>query len=57
VSGRDGITRRRFVAGAAGAAAAIGTGVPLVGCGGDDAPGRGTVVVVGAGLAGLTAAY
>jgi len=52
------MTRRRFVAGSAGAAA-IGLGVPLIGCGSDGGGGesRGRVVVVGAGLAGLTAAY
>jgi monoamine oxidase len=53
------MTRRRFVAGAAGAVATLGLGVPLLGCGGDAKRkrGRGSVVVVGAGLAGLTAAY
>jgi monoamine oxidase len=59
VSQRPGITRRGFVAGAAGAAAAWGAGVSLAGCGdgGPDDGGQGRVVVVGAGLAGLTAAY
>ena len=48
------MTRRRFVAGAA----ALGCGIALSGCGSDGgARGRGRVVVVGAGLAGLTAAY
>ena len=52
-----GMTRRRFVGGAAGAAA-LGLGAPLMGCGSDGGGrGRGRVVVVGAGLAGLTAAY
>jgi len=51
------MTRRRFVAGAAGAAA-LGCGLPLLGCGSDGGgKSRGRVVVVGAGLAGLTAAY
>ena len=54
---RHGITRRRFVAGAAGAAAALGAGVPLGACGESRRGGRGSVVIVGAGLAGLTAAY
>jgi monoamine oxidase len=46
------------VAGAAGAALAVGAGVPLIGCGSDSGGrSRGRVVVVGAGLAGLTAAY
>lgn len=58
MSDSRGMTRRSFVAGAAGAAAAVGVGVPLIGCGGDGGRrGRGRVVVVGAGLAGLTAAY
>lgn len=53
-----GISRRTFVTGAAGTALALGTSVPLLGCGGDGGGrGRGRVVVVGAGLAGLTAAY
>jgi monoamine oxidase len=54
-----GLTRRQIVAGAAGAAAAFGLGMPLIGCGGggDGGRSRGRVVVVGAGLAGLTAAY
>jgi monoamine oxidase len=57
VSDGQTITRRRFVAGAASAAAATWT-VPFIGCGGNDDGGRrGRVVVVGAGLAGLTAAY
>jgi monoamine oxidase len=46
------------MAGGAAAALALGAGVPLIGCGGDSGGrGRGRVVVVGAGLAGLTAAY
>jgi monoamine oxidase len=58
VSDSRGITRRQIVAGAAGAALALGAGVPLAGCGGDEGRrGRGRVVVVGAGLAGLTAAF
>src|SRR5215203_2567567 len=57
VSDSSGMTRRRFVAGAAGAAA-LGCGIPLLGCGSEGGgKGRGRVVVVGAGLAGLTAAY
>ena len=58
MSDSRGISRRSFVTGAAGAAAALGLGVPLLGCGGDGGGrGRGRVVVVGAGLAGLAAAY
>lgn len=53
-----GISRRNFMTGAAGAALALGAGWPLAGCGGDGGGrGRGRVVVIGAGLAGLTAAY
>ena len=51
------MTRRQIVAGAAGAALALGAGVPLIGCGDEGRRGRGRVVVVGAGLAGLTAAF
>jgi monoamine oxidase len=58
VSDPRGISRRTFVTRAAGAAVALGVGGPLIGCGGDSGRhGRGRVVVVGAGLAGLTAAY
>ena len=57
VSDARGMTRRRFVAGAAGATA-LGLSAPLIGCGSEGGGGdRGRVVVVGAGLAGLTAAY
>jgi monoamine oxidase len=58
VSDSRGISRRRFVAGAAGGFAALSAGIPLIGCGGDKGDrGRGRVVVVGAGLAGLTTAW
>jgi monoamine oxidase len=58
VSDPRGISRRTFVTGAAGAALTFGAGVPLLGCGGDSGDhGRGRVVVIGAGLAGLTAAF
>ena len=59
MSDSRGITRRQIVTGAAGAALALGAGVPLAGCGstGGNARSRGRVVVVGAGLAGLTAAF
>lgn len=52
------MTRRRFMAGATAGAVALGAGPALIGCGGGNGGGgRGRVVVVGAGLAGLTAAY
>lgn len=57
MSDSRGISRRSFVSGAAGALA-LGACWPLAGCGGGGGGGgRGRVVVIGAGLAGLTAAY
>jgi monoamine oxidase len=50
-----GLTRRRFLAAGGAAAAALALG-PLAACGGSK-PRREDVVVVGAGLAGLTCAY
>src|SRR5690242_15463112 len=51
------LSRRQFVAGIGAAGAAAAVGFPLVGC--DKSSGRksGSVVVVGAGLAGLATAY
>ena len=58
MSDSRGISRRGFLTGAAGAAVAFGAGVPLSACGGGSGgKGRGRVVVIGAGLAGLTAAH
>jgi monoamine oxidase len=58
VSDSRGMTRRGFVKGAAGTALALGVGLPFSGCGGGGGRrGHGRVTVVGAGLAGLTAAY
>lgn len=54
---RRALTRRRFLAASASAAAAAGAATVLPGCGGAGGGGRGRVVVVGAGLAGLSAAY
>lgn len=51
-----GLTRRRFVGRTALAASALALPPSLARCGGGDGP-SGSVVVVGAGLAGLTAAY
>jgi monoamine oxidase len=53
----SGLTRRQLIRAGAGAAAGIGLAATFGGCRGPDASARGTVVVVGAGLAGLTAAY
>jgi len=51
------LTRRRFLAAAAAAAGAAGAAAVLPGCGGSGGGGRGRVAIVGAGLAGLVAAY
>jgi monoamine oxidase len=53
--GRE-LTRRRFIGVAGGTVAALGTGVAFSRCGGESKARR-DVVVVGAGLAGLTAAF
>jgi monoamine oxidase len=47
------LTRRRFLA----VSMAAGAGTALAGCGGSGGAGRGRVAIVGAGLAGLIAAY
>jgi monoamine oxidase len=51
------LTRRRFLAASAAAAGAASAGMLLPGCGGSGGGGTGRVVIVGAGLAGLIAAY
>lgn len=51
------LTRRRFLAVSTAAVVAAGTGTALAGCGGSGGAGRGRVAIVGAGLAGLIAAY
>jgi monoamine oxidase len=51
------LTRRRFLAASTAAVVAAGAGTALAGCRGSGGAGRGRVAIVGAGLAGLIAAY
>jgi monoamine oxidase len=57
VSDSRGLSRRRFVAGIGASVAAAAAGFPLAGCDRSSGKRRGSVVVVGAGLAGLATAY